>query len=92
MTPAFSTILSSSCLVRNEKSPFRVLMYSSNYNMRFLVFAKTVVRESRVPFEISSHEADITREWVMQTVMALRVKAKDNGVVDVSLDCITIII
>ncbi len=41
-------------------------MYGSNYNIRFLVFARTVVRERRDPFEISSHEADITREWVMQ--------------------------
>ena len=47
--------------------------------MQYQIFSicenRTVVRERRVPFEISSQETDITRERVMQVVMALRAKA-----------------
>ena len=50
------------------------------------VFARTVVRQRRIPFEISSPETDITRDGAMQAFMALRAQAKDNGIADMSLD------
>lgn len=50
------------------------------------VFARAVVRQRRIPFEISSPETDITREGAMQAFNALRAQAKENGVADMSLD------
>ena len=50
------------------------------------VFARAVVRQRRIPFEISSPETDITREGAMQTFNALRAQARKNGVADMSLD------
>lgn len=49
------------------------------------VFARAVVRQRRIPFEISSPETNITREGAMQAFMALRAQASDNGVSDMSL-------
>ena len=40
------------------------------------VFARTVVRERRIPFEIASPEPEITREKAMQAFMELREQAK----------------
>ena len=50
------------------------------------VFARAVVRQRRIPFEISSPESEITREGAMQAFTALRAQAKNNGVADMSLD------
>ena len=50
------------------------------------VFARAVVRQRRIPFEISSPETDITREGAMQAFKTLRAQARDNGVADMSLD------
>ena len=50
------------------------------------VFARAVVRQRRIPFEISSPEKNITREGAMQAFMALRAQARENGVVDMDLD------
>ncbi len=50
------------------------------------VFARAVVRQRRIPFEISSPETKITREGAMQAFMALRAQAQNNGVADMSLD------
>lgn len=50
------------------------------------VFARAVVRQRKIPFEISSPETDITRDGAMQAFMALRAQARDNGVADMSLD------
>ena len=36
------------------------------------VFAKAVVRERRIPFEITASEPEITREKAMQAFLALR--------------------
>ena len=49
------------------------------------VFARAVVREHRIPFEVLSPETDITREGTMQAFMALRAQARENGVPDMSL-------
>lgn len=50
------------------------------------VFARAVVRQRRIPFEISSPESEITREGAMRAFTALRAQAKNNGVADMDLD------
>lgn len=50
------------------------------------VFARAVVRERRIPFEINAPEPEITRENAMHAFMNLRMQAKKNGVADMSLE------
>ena len=50
------------------------------------VFARTVVRERRIPFEIASPEPEITREKARQAFMELREQAKKNKVQDMTLE------
>lgn len=50
------------------------------------VFARAVVRERKIPFEITSPETGVTREKAMQAFLELRAKAKENGIQDMSLD------
>ncbi len=50
------------------------------------VFARAVVRERKIPFEISSPKPNVTREEALQAFMALRAQAKDNRVSDMSLE------
>ena len=49
------------------------------------IFARTVVRERRIPFEISSPVPEITREGAMNAFLQLREQAKNNGISDMSL-------
>lgn len=60
--------------------------FGMNASTAINVFARAVVRQRRIPFEISSPETDITREGTMQAFMALRAQAKDNDVADMNLD------
>lgn len=60
--------------------------FGMNASTAINVFARAVVRQRKIPFEISSPETDITRDGTMQAFMALRAQAKDNGVTDMSLD------
>ncbi len=60
--------------------------FGMNATTAINVFARAVVRQRRIPFEISSPETDITREGAMQTFNALRAQARKNGVADMSLD------
>lgn len=50
------------------------------------VFARAVVRERRIPFEITSPEPEITREKATQAFMALRTQAAKNFPQGMSLD------
>ncbi len=50
------------------------------------VFARAVVRERKIPFEISSPEPEITREKAMQAFLTIREQAKQNGLQDMTLD------
>lgn len=50
------------------------------------VFARAVVRERKIPFEISSPKQEATRENAINAFMKLRAQAKQNGVSDMSLD------
>jgi len=50
------------------------------------VFARAVVRERKIPFEIASPEPEITREKAMQAFFTIREQAKHNGLQDMTLD------
>jgi addiction module RelB/DinJ family antitoxin len=50
------------------------------------VFAKAVVRERKIPFEIVSPEPEITREKAMQAFMSLRAQAEKNFPQGMALD------
>lgn len=50
------------------------------------VFAKAVVRERKIPFEIASSRPTVTREEGMQAFLALREEARQNGLQDMSLN------
>ncbi|MBQ8954997.1 MAG: type II toxin-antitoxin system RelB/DinJ family antitoxin [Clostridia bacterium] len=50
------------------------------------VFARAVVRERRIPFDIAAPASEVTREGAMRAFMALRAEAKANGVTDLSPD------
>ena len=51
------------------------------------VFARAVVRERRIPFEISSPtKPEITRGGALQAFHNLRESAKKNGLQDMTLD------
>ena len=53
----------------------------------FNVFAKAVVRERRIPFEISSPaQSEITRESALQAFRTLRQSAKENGLQGMTMD------
>ncbi|MCI8550808.1 MAG: type II toxin-antitoxin system RelB/DinJ family antitoxin [Lachnospiraceae bacterium] len=60
--------------------------FGMNTTTAINVFARAVVRQRKIPFEISSPERNITREGAMQAFMALRAEAKENGIADMSLD------
>ena len=52
----------------------------------FTIFAKKVVRERRIPFEIASPDEEITLERGLEAFYALREQAKKNGLRDMTLD------
>ena len=52
----------------------------------FTIFAKKVVREKRIPFEITSQDSDITLERGMEALQLLREEAKKNGLQDMTLE------
>ena len=59
--------------------------FGMNATTAFNVFARAVVRERRIPFEIQASE-EVTRDSGMQAFLALRNEAKKNGIQDMSLD------
>ncbi len=60
--------------------------FGMNATTAINVFARAVVRQRRIPFEISSPAADITREGALQAFLDLRAQAKENGISDLGLD------
>ena len=70
------------------KTEFETLCnyFGMNMNTAFNVFARAVVRERRIPFEISSPDTVVTRTKALETLQKLRQQAKENGVADMSLD------
>ena len=49
------------------------------------VFARAVVRERKIPFEISEGKQEITREGALAAFNAIRAKAVKDGVADMPL-------
>jgi addiction module RelB/DinJ family antitoxin len=60
--------------------------FGMNASVAFNVFARAVVRERRIPFEIVSAKQDVTRADGMQAFLALRDEAKEQGLQDMSLE------
>ena len=52
----------------------------------FTIFAKKVVRERRIPFEITSSNEEITREKGLEAFRILREEARKNGLQGMTLD------
>jgi len=49
-------------------------------------FARAVVRQHRIPFEIAVPEPTVTREDALQAFMSLREQARVNGVSEMTLE------
>lgn len=60
--------------------------FGMNATTAINVFARAVVRQRKIPFEIASPEPQISREGAMQAFMVLRAQARENGVADMGLD------
>lgn len=58
--------------------------FGMNATTAFNIFARTVVKEKRIPFEIKASE-DISIKDGMSAFIALREEAKKNGIQDLSL-------
>lgn len=59
--------------------------FGMNATTAFNIFAKAVVRERRIPFEISS-PADTTRDDAISAFWEMRKIAEANGLQDMTLD------
>ena len=72
----------------NLKTQFEELCdsFGMNMNTAFNVFARAVVRERRIPFEIYEGKNQITREGALAAFDAIRAKAIKDGVADMSLE------
>lgn len=60
--------------------------FGMNMSTAINVFAKAVVRERRIPFEITSPEKDISREKALKAFYALRESSSRNFPEGMSLD------
>lgn len=60
--------------------------FGMNATTAFNIFAKAVVRERKIPFEISSPAPAVTLETGRQAFYALRSEAQQNGIADMSLE------
>ena len=71
----------------NLKTQFEDLCdsFGMNMNTAFNVFARAVVRERRIPFEIYEGKKEVTREGALAAFDAIREKAIKDGVADMSL-------
>ena len=72
----------------NLKKQFDILCseFGMNATTAVNVFARAVVREMKIPFEIQATSDDTLKELGMQTFLALREQAKENGVQDLSMN------
>lgn len=76
------------CMDKNLKRQFCELCsdFGMTPSTAINMFAQAVVRERKIPFEISSPKQEITREKAMKAFMSLRAQSKENGIQDTSLD------
>ena len=72
----------------NLKKQFYIICseFGMNATTALNVFARAVVRERKIPFEIQATSTDTLKALGMQTFLALREQAKENGVQDLSID------
>ena len=72
----------------NLKKQFDIICseFGMNATTAVNVFARAVVRERKIPFEIQATSTDTLKALGMQTFLALREQAKENGVQDLSID------
>lgn len=70
------------------KNQFEVLCndFGMNMSTAINVFARAVVRERRIPFEIVSSEPEVTRKQALQAFKALREQSAKNFPDEMSLD------
>ena len=60
--------------------------FGMNTTTAFNIFARAVVRERRIPFEIFAPQKELTRSDGMRAFRDLRSEAKKNGIQDLTLD------
>lgn len=60
--------------------------FGMNASTAINVFARAVVRERRIPFDISSPEPQVNREDALRAFAALRNQAQQSGAAGMSLD------
>ena len=60
--------------------------FGMNATTAINVFARAVVRQRKIPFEISASSNDITREGAMEAFLDIRNQSKVNGMSDMSLE------
>ncbi len=76
------------CMDENLKHQFDSLCteFGMNATTVFNMFARTVVRERKIPFEIQASSQETTRESGINAFLALREEARQNGIQDLSLE------
>ena len=60
--------------------------FGMNATTAFNVFARAVVREKKIPFEIAASESVVTLEDGRKAFWELRESARKNGIQDMSLE------
>ena len=60
--------------------------FGMNTSTAINVFARAVVRQRRIPFEISAPESKVTRQDALKAFQAMRAQAKAADVTDKPLD------
>ena len=60
--------------------------FGMNTTTAFNIFARAVVRERRIPFEIFAPQEKLTRSDGMRAFRDLCAEAKKNGIQDLTLD------
>ena len=70
----------------NLKKQFDALCadFGMSATTAFNIFARAVVRERKIPFEIAAKIPNISREDAVKAFMTLRQQAKANGVQDMT--------
>ncbi|MCM1577522.1 MAG: type II toxin-antitoxin system RelB/DinJ family antitoxin [Ruminococcus sp.] len=76
------------CMDDNLKKEFDTLCseFGMNASTAFNIFARAVVYQRRIPFEICAPKDDITLEEGMQAFWELRKSAEENGIMGMSLE------
>lgn len=60
--------------------------FGLNMNAAINIFAKTVVRERKIPFEIKESRNNTNKQEALKVFEELRKQAQDNGLSDMSLE------